>query len=121
MDDKELARIVARNLRRLIALSGKNQKDIAKELGYNSTTFNTWCMGKILPSMGKVQAMADYFGVGKTALYEENPDEIELTTLEKEIIEAYRMAEEGIKASVRKLLDVQEKAEGEQQPEQFSA
>ena len=68
MTDKEQAQVFSRNLRKYISLSGKSQKDVAKALGFNPTTFNTWCMGKILPSLGKIQIIADYFGIGKSAL-----------------------------------------------------
>lgn len=65
-------RIFGDNLSRLVESKyPKQQKDIAKELGEYPTTFNTWCMGKSMPSMGKIQKIADYFGVGKTALLEE--------------------------------------------------
>lgn len=121
MNDKELAQIVARNIRRLISRSGKTQKEVAKELGFNPTTFNTWCVGKILPSTGKVQYMADYFGVGKSALYEENETENDFTDFEIHLIKAYRSASAGIKESVEKLLDVQKKGNAEPQQETFSA
>lgn len=65
-------KIFGENLSRLVESKyPKQQKDIAKELGEYPTTFNTWCMGKSMPSMGKVQKIADYFGVGKTALLDE--------------------------------------------------
>lgn len=72
MTDNEQKEVFSKNLRRLIIESGKSQKEIAQELGFKSTTFNTWCMGKILPSMGKLQRIADYFDVGKTFLLEEH-------------------------------------------------
>ena len=63
--------IFGKNLSNYVANSGKDQKDIAKDLGFAPTTFNTWCMGKIIPSMGKVQSIADYFGIGKTDLLDD--------------------------------------------------
>ena len=73
MNDQERAKVFAKNLRHYIEESGKSQKEVAKALGFNPTTFNTWCMGKILPSLGKVQIIADYFNIGKSNLLEENP------------------------------------------------
>lgn len=71
MTDEEQKKIFGRNLSKYIALSGKDQKEVAKELGYAPTTFNTWCVGKIIPSMGKVQHIADYFGIGKSDLLDD--------------------------------------------------
>lgn len=73
MSEQEQRRIFAKNLNRLIEQSGKLQSEVAKDLGFYPTTFNTWCKGKIIPSMGKIQAIADYFHVGKTELLEEQP------------------------------------------------
>lgn len=71
MTDEEQKKIFGKNLSRYVELSGKDQKDVAKELGYAPTTFNTWCVGKIIPSMGKVQKIADYFGIGKSDLLDD--------------------------------------------------
>jgi len=71
MSEDEQRRIFAKNLNHYIAKSGKQQKEIANELGFPPTTFNTWCAGKIMPKMGKVQAIADYFGILKTDLIDE--------------------------------------------------
>ena len=71
MTDEEQKRIFSKNLNFYIAESGKQQKEIAKELGFNATTFNTWCVGKIVPTMGKIQKIADYFGIEKTDLIDE--------------------------------------------------
>lgn len=71
MTDDEQKRIFSRNLNFYIAQSGKQQKEIAKDLGYSPTTFNTWCVGKIVPSAGKIQKIADYFNIGKSDLLDD--------------------------------------------------
>lgn len=71
MTDEEQKRIFAINLSNYISQSGKAQKEIAKDLGVSPTTFNTWCVGKILPRMGKIQMIADYFGIGKSDLIDD--------------------------------------------------
>ena len=71
MTDEEQKKIFAKNLNRYIYLSGKQQKEVAKDLGYSPTTFNTWCVGKIIPSAGKIQKIADYFHIGKSDLLDE--------------------------------------------------
>lgn len=71
MTDEEQKKIFSKNMNYYINQSGKQQKEIAKDLGYNPTTFNTWCVGKIIPSAGKVQKIADYFGIGKSDLLDD--------------------------------------------------
>lgn len=71
MTDEEQKRIFSKNINYYISQSGKQQKEIAKDLGYSPTTFNTWCVGKIIPSSGKVQKIADYFGIGKSDLLDD--------------------------------------------------
>lgn len=74
MTDEEQKRIFSKNLNYYINLSGKQQKEIAKDLGYPATTFNTWCMGKVIPGMGKVQKIADYLKIGKSDLLDDKLD-----------------------------------------------
>lgn len=71
MTDEEQKKIFSKNINFYIAQSGKQQKEIAKDLGFNPTTFNTWCVGKIVPTMGKIQKIADYFGIEKTDLVDD--------------------------------------------------
>lgn len=71
MTDEEQKKIFSLNLNRYINSSGKLQKEIATELGYSPTTFNTWCVGKIIPSTGKIQRIADYFHIGKSDLLDD--------------------------------------------------
>lgn len=71
MTDEEQKKVFSKNINFYISQSGKQQKEIAKELGYNPTTFNTWCVGKIIPSTGKIQKIADYFGIGKSDLLDD--------------------------------------------------
>lgn len=71
MTEDEQLRIFSKKLNFYIQQSGKQQKEISDALGFPATTFNTWCKGKVMPKMGKVQALADYFGVLKSDLLEE--------------------------------------------------
>lgn len=74
MTDEEQKRVFAKNLNKYIALNQKQQIDVAKDLGINSTTLNMWCKGKALPSVGKIQKLADYFRIGKSDLTDEKTD-----------------------------------------------
>ena len=74
MTNEEQKRIFARNLSKCISLNGKQQKDVAKDLGINPTTLNMWCNGNALPSTGKIRKLADYFRIGMTDLTDEKAE-----------------------------------------------
>lgn len=74
MTEDEQKRIFAMNLNYYISLTGRQQKEIANDLGFHPTTFNTWCTGKIIPGMTKVQKIADYFKIGKSDLLDDKLD-----------------------------------------------
>ena len=72
MNDERQKRIFAKNLNYYISKSGKQQKDIAKILGFEEKSFSTWCTGRAIPKVSKIQVIADYFGVGMTDLIDEH-------------------------------------------------
>lgn len=73
MTDEEQKAIFAKNLNKYLQLSNKSQKEVADSIGVLTSTFNTWCQGVALPRMGKVQKLADYFGIGKSDLIDAKP------------------------------------------------
>ena len=68
ISDKEQKRIFANNLKDALNRSGKQQIEVAKAIGVSQQTFNTWCRGIALPRMGKLERLAAYFGMKKSAL-----------------------------------------------------
>ena len=48
---------------------------MAAAIDVSPQTFNTWCKGIALPRMGKVQMLADYFGILKSDLIENKSNE----------------------------------------------
>ena len=71
MTEDRQRQIFSNNLRRLIDVSGKTQKDIADAIGVSQQIMNVWARGKAIPRMGKIQRLADYFGVEKSDLIDE--------------------------------------------------
>ena len=65
----------ADNLKRLMKKHGMNQKDIAKIAGVSQQTVSLWLSGDRIPRMGKIQILADYFGIYKSELIEERNEE----------------------------------------------
>lgn len=77
MADEEQKRIFSKNLNKYLLKFSKTQKEVADAIDVSPQTFNTWCQGIALPRMGKVQRLADYFGIGKTDLIDEKLDIVE--------------------------------------------
>lgn len=68
MTEKEQRQIFSRNLNDYITENGKSQKQVALDLGIHPTTFNTWCVGRVLPRMCIIEQIAEYFHIRKTDL-----------------------------------------------------
>lgn len=66
--DEEQKRIFATNLSHYLVLNGKTQREVADAIGVSPQTFNTWIQGIALPRMGKIQKLANYFGIEKSDL-----------------------------------------------------
>lgn len=86
--------IFSKNLRRYMAESGKNQKELAEIVGVKAPTFNEWINGKKYPRIDKIQKLADYFGILKSDLIEEKNPVI---------------ADDGLTENQRKLIDFAKK------------
>jgi transcriptional regulator with XRE-family HTH domain len=74
MSDDDYRRVFVKKLRYYMEKNGKNQMDLMRDLGLSSATVSSWCNGKKLPRMGKIQMLADYFGIEKSDLLEEKDD-----------------------------------------------
>lgn len=72
MRDLHQQRIFTANLNYFLEQKDVSQKEVADKIGVSPQTFNTWCKGIAIPRMGKIQALADYFGVNKSDLIEEH-------------------------------------------------
>lgn len=71
MSDELQKKIFAKNLRHYLDRENKTQKEVADAIGVSPQTFNTWLQMVALPRMGKVQVLADYFGINKSDLLED--------------------------------------------------
>lgn len=73
MNDNEYRKVFSSKLRYYMQINGKNQTDLMRDLGLGSSTVSSWCTGQKLPRMGKIQMLADYFGINKSDLIEDKP------------------------------------------------
>lgn len=74
MSDELQKKIFSDNLTRLLHDRNKTQLEVATAIGVSPQTFNTWTQGIAIPRMGKLQLLADYFHVEKSALIELQSD-----------------------------------------------
>lgn len=66
---------MAKNLSYYVARSGKTQKEISEVVGVAPSTFNDWMKAKKYPRIDKIEILADYFGILKSDLIEEQTKE----------------------------------------------
>lgn len=74
MSDELQKKIFSKNLNKYINLSGKKQNVIAADINVIPQTLNSWCTGQAMPRIGKIQLLADYFGINKSDLLEDKSD-----------------------------------------------
>lgn len=74
MSEEEYRKVFVRKLAYYMQLNGKNQMDLMKDLNLKSATVSSWCTGKKLPRMDKIQMLADYFHIEKSDLLEDKTD-----------------------------------------------
>ena len=93
MSEDEYRKVFVRKLAYYMQLNGKNQIDLMHDLGLKSATVSSWCTGKKLPRMDKIQLLADYFHIEKSDLLEDKvaaQSEIILTVEEKALVKSWR-------------------------------
>lgn len=95
MNTEENKQIMAQNIQRYMNRKGVTNKQVCDDLGIKYTTFMDWIKGVTYPRIGKVEAMAHYFGCEKSDLIEDKSGQPagigELSDAELEIIRLFRM------------------------------
>lgn len=75
MSEEEYRKVFQKKLNYYMNYFGKTQADLINDLGFNSPTVSSWVNGHRLPRMDKIQKLADYFGIEKSDLIEDKPDD----------------------------------------------
>ena len=75
MQTEENKKIMARNIKRYMEQKGVTNQQLCDALGFKYTTFLDWVKGVTYPRIGKIEAMADYFGILKSDLIEDKSAE----------------------------------------------
>ena len=71
MHTDEHKQIMAANIKRYMDAKGVTNQQLCADLGFKYTTFIDWINAVTYPRIGKVEAMANYFGIQKSDLIEE--------------------------------------------------
>ena len=65
---------MARNIKKYLVVTRKDQAEVCKDLSFPETTFSGWVNAKNYPRIDKIEMMANYFGVEKSDLIEDATD-----------------------------------------------
>lgn len=87
----------AQNLGHYLSICGKEQKEIAEDIGVATSTFNDWVKGKNYPRIDKIERLANYFGIKKSDLIEDKkptPEEQGLSEGERMLLDLFRQVPE---------------------------
>ncbi len=63
--------IMAKNIKKYMAINRVNATDICKALDFKHNTFSDWVNAKTYPRIDAIEKMARYFGISKACLVED--------------------------------------------------
>ena len=95
------------NFYKLCNEKGLKPTQVVKILGLSAGSPTSWKNGRI-PSKKTLSILAKYFEIEIEDFFKNQENSIETTPEETSLLIAYRKADESIKKSVRKLLDIEE-------------
>jgi transcriptional regulator with XRE-family HTH domain len=94
VNDDRNKEIMATNIKRYMEIKGVTNQQLCDALDFKYTTFMDWIKGVTYPRIGKVEAMANYFGCEKSDLIEEKEkptaQDDGLSKEKRELIEAIK-------------------------------
>lgn len=71
MDSQKNKEIMAKNIKRYMEQKGVTNQQLCEDLNFKYTTFMDWIKAVTYPRIGKIEAMAQYFGCEKSDLIED--------------------------------------------------
>lgn len=71
MSEQEYAKIISKNLRRIVYESNKTQAEVARALHINKSTLSSWMNGTRIPRMKNIDMLCHYFNVSRADIMEE--------------------------------------------------
>ena len=107
MPEKDLNKIIAKNITNQLELQNKNQMDLADYMGVTQTTVSNWCRGEKMPRMKKIDMICNFFNINRTDLMNEKKESSTKSTGVKIPVLGYVRAGIPIDA-VEEILDYEE-------------
>lgn len=81
IDEIDIRKQFAKRLNYFMNINGKKQIDLIDDLGFNRSTVSTWCNGIKMPSIDKIDILAEYFHVRRSDLLEDKKEETKIETI----------------------------------------
>lgn len=72
MRDSDIKNNISKNLDKYMDIKQINNRELASVLGVSESTVGKWRLEKTIPRMGYIEQMANYFGIEKSDLLENN-------------------------------------------------
>lgn len=76
MNNNKSKEIFSANLEKLMSSRDVDRNKLCSDLGLKYTTVRDWLKGITYPRIGKIELLADYFGVNKSDLIEDKTQEV---------------------------------------------
>ncbi|MDO4648984.1 MAG: helix-turn-helix transcriptional regulator [Eubacteriales bacterium] len=75
MSESEYAKLIARNLRRIMLEHDKTQAEVSKDLGISKATLSSWMNGTRIPRMSAIDRLCHYFNCTRVDIMEEQEEQ----------------------------------------------
>lgn len=72
MSKKNTSKIMSKNLKKLMLNKNLSNVELSKAIGVSASTVGKWILEKSMPRMSTIEKLADFFGISKSELLEEN-------------------------------------------------
>ena len=114
----------AEMLKYYLMLNDKTQKDLVDSLGFDKSTVSSWCSGNRVPKIDVIIDIAKYLHVNVGDLIEDTRNEdtyninsdvssFSVSSLEKDLITAFRKADDLDRQMVLRILKIRQKGDAE--------
>lgn len=107
--EKEDAKIIGYNIKRLLDQKGCTQLEFAKAIGEKQTTVSMWMTGKAVPRFSKFSKMADFFGCKVTDITELKNTDAEMESRINNYAKLLMELEPDKREAVMKMIDALKK------------
>lgn len=76
----DLGATIGKNIARLLDQHKMQQKDLALILSVDESSVGKWILGRNMPRMGRIQEIADYFGINKSEILGDSATQKDIST-----------------------------------------